>query len=66
MRNQRGMRLHHELDGLHAVAHDIHLKALPFPVPVVVPVPGRGQAVGGSLTYPSVLRVGWVLRLPRR
>ena len=27
---------------------------------------GRAQAVGGSLTNPSVLRVGWVLRLPAR
>jgi nucleoid-associated protein YgaU len=27
---------------------------------------GVPQAVGGSLTNPSVLRVGWVLRLPRR
>jgi nucleoid-associated protein YgaU len=27
---------------------------------------GRPQAVGGTLTDPSVLRVGWVLRLPAR
>jgi nucleoid-associated protein YgaU len=52
-------------DSLSSIAEDLLGDAERYPE-IFELNEGRRQAVGGTLTDPSVLRVGWVLRLPRR